>query len=101
MLVRPKRGLYALEPKQLDLLISLQSTGVKEPKSIDITSADKYPILFPKEKKFYLRGKRWKIILRHYLQKVGNNYFSFLGDGLLLTLQKINLFLKSKIYSNV
>ena len=50
VLVRPRRGVYALAPKQLDLLSSLQSTGGKESKSIDITSVVKFPDSIPEGK---------------------------------------------------
>ena len=36
-----------------------------------------FPILFPKEKKFYPKGKRWEITKRLYLQLVWTNYFLF------------------------
>ena len=50
VLVRPKRGHYALAPKQLDLLISLKSMGGKESKSIVITSVVKVPGTIPEGK---------------------------------------------------
>ena len=50
VLVQLKRGLYALAPKQLDLLNSLQSTGEKESKTIDITSVDKVTDTIPEGK---------------------------------------------------
>jgi len=41
VLVRPKRGHYALDPLQLQLLRSLQAKGGQEGKSIEITTVDK------------------------------------------------------------
>ena len=50
VLVRPLCGHYALAPKQLDLLISLKSTGEKKSKSIDKTSVVKVPDTIPEGK---------------------------------------------------
>ena len=57
VLVRPKRGHYALVPKQLDLLISLQSMRGKESKLIDITSVVKVPDTIPEGKEVLPEGK--------------------------------------------
>lgn len=57
VLVRPRRGVYALAPKQLDLLISLKSTGGKESKSINKTSVVNVPYIFQKGKKLYPKEK--------------------------------------------
>ena len=57
VLVRPRRGVYALAPKQLDLLISLKSTGGKESKPIDITSFVKAPDTIPEGKEVLPEGK--------------------------------------------
>ncbi len=45
--VRPKHRHYALAPAQVQLLISLKSTGRKESKSINITSVVKVPDTIP------------------------------------------------------
>ena len=68
VLVRPKHGHYALGPANLQHLISLQSMGGKESKSIDITIVVNIPDTIPE-------GKRWEITKRPYLQLVWTNYF--------------------------
>ena len=57
ILVRPKRGHYALAPAQLQHLISLKSTGGKESKPIDITSVVKVPDTIPEGKEVLPEGK--------------------------------------------
>ena len=57
VLVRPKRGHYALAPAQLQHLISLKSTGGKESKPIDITSVVKVPDTIPEGKEVLPEGK--------------------------------------------
>ena len=57
VLVRPKYGHYALAPKQVQHLISLQSTGGKESKPIDITSVVKVPDTIPEGKEVLPEGK--------------------------------------------
>ncbi len=47
VLVRPKRGLDDLDPKQMDLLISIQSKRGEETINIDINSVDKVPYIIP------------------------------------------------------
>ena len=57
VLVRPKYGHYALAPKQMDILSSLQSTGEEEKRTIDITSVDKVPETIPEGKEVLNEGK--------------------------------------------
>ncbi len=57
VLVRPKRGHYALAPAQLQHLNSLKSTGGKQSKSIDITSVVKVPDTIPEGKEVLPEGK--------------------------------------------
>ena len=57
VLVNPKRVHYALAPKQLDLLISLQPTGGKESKSINMTSVINVPDTIPEGKEVLPDGK--------------------------------------------
>ena len=57
ILVRPKRGHYALAPAHLQHLSSLHSTGGKESKPIDITSVVKVPDTIPEGKEVLPEGK--------------------------------------------
>ena len=71
VLVRPKRGHYALAPKQLQHLMSLHSVGNKEIKSIDITSVVKVPDTIPEGKRVLPEGK-----------EVGNHQTPLFAKGL-------------------
>ena len=71
ILVRPKRGHYALAPAHLQHLSSLQPTGGKESKSIDITSVVKFPDSIPEGKEVLPEGK-----------EVGNQQTSLFATGL-------------------
>ena len=57
VLVRPKHGHYALAPAHLQHLISLQSMGGKESKSINITSVVNVPDTIPEGKEVLPEGK--------------------------------------------
>ncbi len=57
VLGHPKHGHYALAPKQVQRLISFQSTGGKESKHINITSVVKVPDTIPEGKEVLPKGK--------------------------------------------
>ena len=71
VLLRPKHGHYALAPAQVQLLISLKSTGGKESKSIDITSVVNFPDTIPEGKEVLPEGK-----------EVGNQQTPLFATGL-------------------
>ena len=62
VLIRPEQGLYALTPKQLELLIriSLQATGEEEPKTFNITIIDKVLYTISEGKEVLPKGKAMK-----------------------------------------
>ena len=57
-----------MAPKQLNVLIRLQSTGGEESKTIDITGVDKVPDTIPEGKEVLPEGEVKKIPNRSYLQ---------------------------------
>ena len=57
VLVRPKHSHYALAPAQVQHLISIQSTGGEESKTIDITRVVEVPDAIPEGKEVLPEGK--------------------------------------------
>ena len=57
----------AINPKQHNHN-SIQSTGSKKSKTIDITSFDNVPETSPEEMKFYPKEKWWEISKRLYFK---------------------------------